>query len=289
MRFKKKSNSIVKSIDSGAGGLAPDDSLKGHNLVFRVVLSAALIFGITFLYPIDKVYMPIDVPSAGELATKDIVAPFDFPILKTDEELKRDRDLIISSLRPVVTEDTIMSMAVSEGARLFFDRIDSLAGINRDSSLFMESAKSEYPAFPESVLVVFLNSREARSLRRFCLPVIDSMIARGIISRLDNLPYAESGLVLLKHGDTTRTVPRETLLDVKMVEGLLSLRAQAEFGDSPALKKAAVSIAGYFLKPNMEYDREATENNRRAELQGVKKEKGQVNQMSQVDGLRGGL
>lgn len=276
MRFKRKGNSIVKSNDTRVGGPVVDDSLKGHRLVFRIVLSAALIFGITFLYPIDKVYLPIDVPAVGELATKDIIAPFEFPILKTDEELKRDRELIISSLRPVVAYDTVMSRAVYEGAILFFEKIDSLAGGDGDSAAFVNAVRSEYQAIPESVLAVLWDSKAAGSIRNFCLPVIDSMMTRGVIPELDNLPYAESGLVIFRVGDTTRTVPRETLFDVESARKYSLFRAGTEFAESSELRKAAVSVAGYFIRANAEFERETTEGQRKEELESITKEKGQV-------------
>jgi putative nucleotidyltransferase with HDIG domain len=276
MRFRKKGNSIVKSSDIKARGPIIDDSLRGHRLVFRVVLSAALIFGITFLYPIDKVYLPIDVPPAGELATKDIVAPFDFPILKTDEELRRDRELVISSLRPIVAYDTIMSRAIVEGAERFFERVDSLVAADRDSVTFMNQIKGEYPAIPESLLAVFRNSRALRSIRNFCLSAIDTVVARGVIPKLDDLPHVESGLVLMEIDDTTRTIPRETLFDIEKAQEYLLLQAGVRFGDSAELRKAAVYVAEHFLKANVEYDREATEKRRKDELQGIEREKGLV-------------
>ena len=58
---KKKSSSLLKSIES-KNRRSGDELLQGQNLIFRVSLAAILIIGITFLYPIDKIYLPIEIP-----------------------------------------------------------------------------------------------------------------------------------------------------------------------------------------------------------------------------------
>jgi hypothetical protein len=116
----KRKNS-TKRKSSEARKIGPrDELLHGSNLVFRIALAAVLVFGITFLYPIDKVYLPIEIPRNGEIASKDLIAPFDFPILKTEAELKRDRDLVIRNLRPAVVYDTILTAAISPNRCLRF-------------------------------------------------------------------------------------------------------------------------------------------------------------------------
>ncbi len=273
--FKKKNSPIIKSTED-RGEAVIDESLKGHNLIFRVALSAVLVFGITFLYPIDKIYLPIEVPRVGEIATEDIAAPFDFPIFKTEDELKRDRDLVISNLRPVVTYDTVLSEAIRDGIRKFFENIDSMAALKPDSELFLQSLRYEFPSLSESLLVVLKDSSAADSLKNICISAIDSAISLGVVPELGNLPFEESGLITLRKGDKTKTVARDLVLDMDRALGFLSMRAELAFASNPEMRRVAGGIMGQFLEPNLRFDKEATERNKNAELQAIREEKGWV-------------
>lgn len=273
--FKKKNSSIIKSAED-RGEAIIDESLRGHKLIFRVALSAVLVFGITFLYPIDKIYLPIEVPQVGEIAAEDIAAPFDFPIFKTEDELKRDRDLVMSNIRPVVTYDTVMSEAIRDGIRKFFEKVDSLSAVNLDSELFLQALRYEFPSLSESLLIVLRGSSAADSLEKVCVGAIDSIVSLGVVSELGNLPFEESGLITLQKEEKAKTVARDLIFDLDRALGFLSIRAELAFANIPGMRRAAVEIMGQFLEPNLRFDKEATEKNKKVELQAISKEKGLV-------------
>lgn len=273
--FRKKNSPIIKPSEDRDEAVI-DQSLKGHKLIFRVALLAALVFGITFLYPIEKVYLPIEVPQVGEIATEDIAAPFDFPIFKTEEELKRDRDLVMSNLRPVVAYDTILSEAIRDGIERFYESVDSIAALKPDPELFSKSLRYTFPFVSESLLVVLKDSSAADLLKSVCIDAIDSVLSLGVVAALWNLPFEESGLITIRKGDKTKTVARDLVLDMDGAGGFLSMRAELALADKLGMRRAAVGIMEQFLEPNLRFDREATERNKNAELQAVGKEKGRV-------------
>ncbi len=273
--FRKKNSSIIKSTES-KGEAIIDESLKGQKLIFRVALSAVLVFGITFLYPIDKVYLPIEVPQTGEIATEDIAAPFDFPIFKTEDELKRDRDLVLSNLRPVVVYDKVLGEAVRDGIRNFFENVDSIAALKPDSLLFLQSLRYEFPSLSENLLIVLRDPSAADSLKKICISAIDSLVSLGVVPKLENLPFEESGLVTTRKENKTKTVARDLIFDMDRALGFLSMRAELAFASNPEMRRAATGIMGRFLEPNLRFDKEATEQNKKTELQAINEEKGWV-------------
>jgi putative nucleotidyltransferase with HDIG domain len=273
--FRKKNSPIIKPSEDRDEAVI-DESLKGHNLIFRVALSAVLVFGITFLYPIDKVYLPIEVPQVGEIATEDIAAPFDFPIFKSEDELKRDRELVMSNLRPVVTYDTILSEAIKDGIEKFYENVDSIAALKPDSELFLKSLRYAFPFLSESLLVVLEDPSAADLLKNVCIDAIDSVLSLGVVAELGNLPFEVSGLITVRRGDNTKTVARDMVFDMDRAKGFLSMRAELALADEPRMRRAAAGIMEQFLEPNLRFDREATERNKNAELQAIGKEKGRV-------------
>ncbi len=277
MKFfsKNKNNVVIKGSDTGKD-YSDDDSLRGHKLLFRASLAAALIFGITFLYPIDKIYQPIEVPRVGEIAGEDLSAPFDFPILKSDEELKKDRQLAMSNLRPVIVYDTVLSAAIEDGVRRFFGAVDSLAALHLDSISFTQVLRYQFPSLPQGVITVISDASSAGELSGFCVETIDTVIYTGVISAVESLPFEESGLVTLRKSGETITLVRELLRDVERARLFITGRAYARFESNERIAHAAVEIIGHFLEPNLRYDKEATERNKNAALQAIRDDKGWV-------------
>lgn len=272
---KKKNASKRKSPEPRDAG-PKDELLHGHNLVFRVAIAAVLIFGITFLYPIDKVYLPIEIPQTGEIASKDLVAPFDFPILKTDDEMERDRNLVLRNLRPAIVFDTIVTVSINGRVSRFFDRVDSLVSSDIEGRDFIDSLRSDYNMFPDSLLAVLADPVTARRVEEFCIDNADAILTAGMISDFENLPFKESGLVTLVSGEDSRTVSREQIFDSTKAVNNMNIRASIVFSDDPRIRKAAVMIASHFLEPNLKFDKDITTENKNAEIEAITLYKGWI-------------
>jgi putative nucleotidyltransferase with HDIG domain len=272
----RKKNSAKRKIPEPRDIVPKDELLHGRNLVFRVALAAVLIFGITFLYPIDKVYLPIEIPQVGEVASKDLIAPFDFPIMKTDEELARDRNLVLRNLRPVVTFDSSGAAAIKEEADAFFKKTDSLMSTDLSREDVFNTLRSEYK-FPRETSFEILADRAAyRKIREFSLSIIDTILTAGLISDLEDLPFEESGLVTVDSGEGSKTVSREQIFDSTGAATHVNLKASAAIPDLPEARRTAVAIVLHFLKPDMRFERELTAKNRNAELEAITPYKGWV-------------
>jgi len=272
---KKRNASKRKSPEPKETG-PRDELLHGHNLVFRVALAAVLVFGITFLYPIDKVYLPIEIPQTGEIAAKDLIAPFDFPILKTEEEMERDRNLVIRNLRPAAVYDTVLTAVINERITRFFNKTDSLVLPNIDREDLLISLQSEYDIFPESLLAILAESAANRKVKEFCFDVFDTILTAGLIFDLENLPFKESGLVMLVMGEELRTIPREQVFDSTKARNYISIKAETIFSKDPRAGKLSVAIANHFLEPNLRFDKDITAQNKKAEIESITPYKGWV-------------
>ncbi|MEE8417167.1 MAG: HDIG domain-containing metalloprotein [candidate division Zixibacteria bacterium] len=118
--------------------------------------------------------------------------------------------------------------------------------------------------------------RRGDSLENICIGAIDSLVSLGVVPKLENLPFEESGLVTTRKVDKTKTVARDLIFDMDRALGFLSMRAELAFANNPEMRRAATGIMGRFLEPNLRFDKEATEQNKKAELQAINEEKGWV-------------
>lgn len=271
--FGRRISHVPKGDDNSSSGRVVE-SLSGQRVAFRVVLTAVLVFGITFLYPVDKIYEPVQVPTVGEIADRDIVAPFDFPILKSDEELRRERELVISNLKPVV----IFEIAVAESARnkagRFFDLIDSLIVARTDSETFQQIVRADFPGVSESTLQGVRHGGVLKQLKSFTQNVLDTLYATGIYPSLANLSLEESGYVLIENQGQLKTIAREQVFDLDKARWFVTVQSNLSFERRPTMRPLAREMTWQFLEPNLVFDRGMTERNREAELAAIRSEKG---------------
>jgi cyclic-di-AMP phosphodiesterase PgpH len=272
--LKKKLNQAPKGLDNGNGHY--EEPLGSQKILFRVILAAVMIFGITFLYPLDKIYEPVQVPQVGEIADRDITAPFDFPILKSEEELKKDREFILDNLKPVLTFDVAIAQNSRQKIRDFFATVDSLHIVKADSTHFINTLRTMFPTLAENVWAPLRDTRAAAAIKEFSIRVLDTLTTIGVYPSLSNLPLEESGLVIVDSMGTTRSYIREQVFDLDKVHWYLAVQAEATLGKHQAWQSAAREIVRLYLEPNLTFDKGKTEINKNNELASVRSEKGWV-------------
>ncbi len=273
--FKRKINPAPKGTENGNGNRV-QEPLSSNQILFRVALGFVLIFGITFLYPIDKIYEPIQIPVIGEIAERDIIAPFDFPILKSDEELQKDRESVLANLRPVLSYDVAIAENARERIRRLFSTADSLNALKLDSLAFLQIMRSNYPNLSENTINSLHDTRAAHALAEFAIPVLDTLMFDGIYPSLVNLPLEESGIVIVDKRGETKTVVREQIFDLDKAHWYVTVQADAALSRRPALRPAGREIGWQFLEPNLVFDKSLTESSKNSELTGIRAEKGWV-------------
>jgi putative nucleotidyltransferase with HDIG domain len=272
-KSRKSNNNLIKT-----GELVLDESKdrKGLNkkLIYRILLGAVLILGITFIYPLDKIYQPLDLPALGEIAAEDIRAPFDFPIFKSSEELEQDKQTVIANLRPVLNFDTLLTQMVKDKVKSFFNLVDSVKANNLGQQTAIAIFKNRYPILSDSVISSILTG--SMLIKKATVQVIDSLMTLGIIDNIQNLPLPNSGLVTIYSLSKVRTISRDRMFDMFLAHTFIADQAgRLTHGDSLSIK-AIAAVAMIFLEPNLIFDKEKTKHNRQAELKAIPKTKGLV-------------
>jgi len=274
--MKKSRNTNNSSFKHGEFPFDEARQRKGldKNLIYRILLGALLVLGITFLYPMEKVYQPLDVPRPGEIAAEDIRAPFDFPIFKSPEELLHDKQTVITNLRPVLSYDTLLSQMVSNRVKTFFDLTDSIRNENIEQKMAVAICQNKYPALSDSVIISVITSFP--SIKNATIRIIDSLLTRGVVDDINNVPLQSSGLVTTYSYPNVRTIARDRVFDRSSARIFIADQAAFLAKNDPVITRAITAVALMFFEPNLIFDKEKTEQNRQAELEAIPKTKGLV-------------
>ncbi len=114
----------------------------------RFSLFLGLIIVITYLFPKGKSYQYADY-KVGSVVDKEIIAPDDFPILKTPEELENERKKALEKVKPVFYRDEKVQKNVISKINKLFGDINNIA--KKETEIVDLKSKID-PQKPDSVL-----------------------------------------------------------------------------------------------------------------------------------------
>uniref|UniRef100_A0A7C4TAI8 HDIG domain-containing protein n=1 Tax=candidate division WOR-3 bacterium TaxID=2052148 RepID=A0A7C4TAI8_UNCW3 len=196
----------------------------------------------------------------GEIANLDIIAPYDFPIPKTENELLQERKEIAQRIPPVYNLDSEIPQKVSRMIIGINALIDSLRrkGLPSDSILF--SVQREYP-IPASSVEFLLKQDYNRLLKKIGRD-IEGLYRKGIIEKKEK-PHK---IITISSGEKEIIVSDDELFSITEAESIL-MKGQP---------KELQRLLGVLVIPNVLYDELKTQRRIDEVFANVPKTKGMV-------------
>src|SRR3972149_4352530 len=93
-----------------------------HIAIALVVVAVSVL-----AFPLPELFVPPDFPHVGDIATENVIAPFDFPVLKSGAELEAESTRVIAETPPVLTYNRLIADSVQRTLMSYFDRSERLA------------------------------------------------------------------------------------------------------------------------------------------------------------------
>ncbi len=269
-RYYRKAANGSKSVERGKSNII--ELL--NNELFKIALWLVLTAVLTLMFPIESLYMPLEAPKLGSIATEDIVAPFDYYINKSTEEIEQERSGIVRNLPAYMVYNEEIAAGVKESFREFFEDIGGLRPKIKNPK-DMESFLAIYSGLDSSHVTVLANERIMGRYRDLILEVVDSLYGYGINDNMSNVPLAENRLVVIVKNNQRITVPRSQVHDlasaIKYTESTISKNTANE-----KLIEALLALFEFLIKPNLKFNLELTENARRKAMDNISPYKGMV-------------
>jgi len=243
---------------------------------FRALLGLITIAVIVLLFPISSIYETIILPAEGSISKEDIIAPITFPILKGEEELNGDKDLVLSNLSVILDYDRARGDSVETEVTRFFARADSINQSNRLPESRIRSMRLVFPHLEEEGIFVLSTDEDLNSFSSNLLLILKEFYQVGMVEKIEDLSFADNRKALILDGDEEIAISEDQLLDIsKARERLLSL-ALVRFEHDQLLVKAMYEIGSRFLVANLTLNHHEMETRRQAALDAVTQHKGMV-------------
>lgn len=222
------------------------------------------------LFPFPELFVPPDFPHVGDIAPENVIAPFDFPVMKTPGELEAESTRIIAETPPVLTYDHQIADSAQRTLMAFFDRAERLSSSGSSPRLRVERLATAFPWLDVSVLPPPRNTGGWLALRFATQDVMSRLYSVGVFADNRYLPGPDNPFVIVARTPGEIPLKRDQIFDVHGA----SDRVRRELAEIPGVdsleQDALVQFLRGLLLSNLTFDPETTEHRRQEALAEIR-------------------
>lgn len=218
------------------------------------------------LVVLNILYQPPSIPrkynlKEGDIATRDIIAPYDFEIMKTDEELEQARNEIAYRIPKVFDYDVVALESLKVSLNNLNAIFDSLGKTNLSDESRLRAIQLDFPI--SASLFRFLGNRYQRTKTiNEAITIYSRLMFKGL---LEKKPAAGSRIIMIDMRGREILESLDNLYDSADLESLIARRTP-EFRD----------LIRDFFRPNLILNESKTENKIEIILASIPKSKGRI-------------
>lgn len=206
------------------------------------ILTAMVITGIYQIFAVGRFNYPEFKLKSGQIAETEILAPFDFPVLKLESELNAERDKVIAELnKPYTRSDELLFDALSACDAIFSILADT-ERFDSAEAMSSELKKAGWTVNPDVINFAYKTQSRDKVYNNL-RDLLGNLYRRGIIKSEDS-----DSLLINNNGNLIMMSSAEFLTVDKAIEEIRSSLPNAE--------RFAEQIAPQLVKANLVIDEE---------------------------------
>jgi hypothetical protein len=241
--------------------------------VMHIGIALVVVAVSVLAFPLPELSFPPDFPHVGDIATENVIAPFDFPVLKSGPELQAESTRVVAETPPVLAYDRAVADSVQRTLISFFDRSERLAGTPISPRLRAERLASDFPWLDVAILPPPRIGGGWLALRYATADIVNRLYSTGIFPDSRYLPGPESPFVVVARPTGEIPLKRDQVLDTHGA----TERLRRELAEIPGVdsteQESFVKFIGGVLAPNLEFDPETTDHRRQEDLAQIRAHK----------------
>ncbi len=259
---------------------------KTDRFVARIDLAQRLGVGVVFIVLAVVLFPPSPtVPKSeyreGAVVDKQIIAPFEFSILKDDQQFEAEKRAAAIAVPPVFTIDSQQTTRYMARLAVLRQAV-AAARATRGGTLDLTRLPDvRLSAETQTVLTT-------PQLGLAVVEAVEDFAARslgaGVVRSKKSVEVAEYDTVRVRSEKTERVTPVSTLMDKSSVPARASSEARAAFPGNAVAARAFTEIASEFIDSNANYDAARTDLERAGARNAVSRFEGVVLQGEKIIG-----
>jgi cyclic-di-AMP phosphodiesterase PgpH len=197
----------------------------------------------------------------GEIAVSDVVCPADFTLEDSETTEQRRRDTAAAVLPVYGFDPTVLANGVDKTRRFFLFGRETLKKPDRDFSQIQKAAFDQFGIeLGPGDFSALDKAGYGRELETALIDLLEKYEAPGVLfsKSLFNDRESERGFILLRRGETDRTVRAQDVPDIREVKDRIVVDVNT-LELTPRKKGLLISLSFGFLAPNISLDRAETQ------------------------------
>ena len=224
LKLRRRIQRLLKVQSESRQRIQPSAKTRTIKILLLILVSVLLVT----LYPGEDLFDPFDIPRKGEFALEDIIAPFSITLLKSEQELQRERDVERQSIPFVLAFDTVKAQKAYADLNRFTTIIDSLRRLDSLPSLSIrdqriQGVSNRFPLLSSAAIESALRpSVDLRKMRATLTRIYREDIYQiGVLEGMESLPPGGSRSVAIRRGEQENLVQRDQTYGKKVANGRL--------------------------------------------------------------------
>lgn len=243
----------------------------------RLALLAGFLLFACFLFPRENSFEVMTLRE-GYPAKRDLIAPFQFYLLKDRDLLHQEQGLAARRVAPVFSVDEGVESRVKT-------TLDSLRVLTQDPAQSQRAGERFRSLGISREAVRVLSGSEGRRVVAVAIRIADKVYAAGLLSeRAPARAESDSPVAGVERNGVRLATPWSLLFDLASVRDLAWTEGQAAFPSRPEAAQALQELASALFLPNLRYEASTTEALRAQVRDGVNQYEGVVQKDEKIIG-----
>jgi putative nucleotidyltransferase with HDIG domain len=198
----------------------------------------------------------------GDIADVDVIAPFDFFVPLSEQEIEENRTNAAARIPPVYKEKSVAELLPSD-MKTFMEGIASVAALDTLSdSEKVDQIKAIAPIMKNDPVELLLAGRTRDRILQEGLKIQKELLERGIINDASPLRRGNYPRITVTTSADERMVQSRPLIEQGELEAIILSAAKNAFGKDERSIKLFYSIVRSHLMPNLIFDMDETKRRR---------------------------
>ncbi|CAN5856490.1 hypothetical protein BH20GEM1_BH20GEM1_07390 [soil metagenome] len=268
--------SIVETIRRRLSLWRPsDDPTSPRDLVLRFGLVATVVLATLSLFP-PRGGDEIPLVREGVIAPEDVIAPIDFPVLRSEEELARQREVAALSVPPVYRVNSWAADSALARVARYLDRADRVAVEEPSALASLDRHEGARLGLGGAELDRLSRAETRRALAELAERAIPGLYERAhFLHPSELIPLSATRITAQTAGEDEEMVPKEEVVPIRAGTEVPGLATAARALD-PEDERLALHLLPALLAPDLEARPAVTELRREEARASVEAVKGEV-------------
>lgn len=250
--FLKRIPGQLRSMAKSLWPLDPDSRRAQLYWGKRALIAAVLLLALANLFSPLR-HDDIDLP-AGTVSTRDITAPFDFPVLFPPDSLKALQDSAASSVLAIGYRDSDLDTRMREDLDQFLVRLADLRDSDEYLSVKRKSMLDWGLGLSDKTVSYLLTAPSLYPFQSGMRNVFEQLIQAGILPLDDQQAGTLGSEMMVRQDDRMVRRPVASLVTRQSLRLAASIKAQALYPNAETLAEAIAEAAGSLLVSNIYVD-----------------------------------